>query len=44
MIICFSPIGTGWKKMDVEQRDKSHVRPQGEKKTHAYKIQMSDDM
>ncbi len=30
----FSPIGIGWKKSDVEQRDKSHVDqcPQGKKK------------
>ncbi len=43
MMICFSPIGTGWEKNDVEQRDKSHVGPQG-KHTYAYKIQLSNDM
>ncbi len=40
---CFSPIGIGWKKKYVEQKDKNHVGPQG-KKTYAYKIQMLDDM
>jgi hypothetical protein len=39
----FSPIGIWWEKNDVEQRDKSHVGPQGEK-TYAYKIQLLNDM
>jgi len=43
MMICFSPIGIWWKKNDVEQRDKSHVGPQG-KKTYAYKIKLLNDM
>jgi hypothetical protein len=43
MMICFPPIGIGWKKNDVEQMDKSHVGPQGEK-PYAYIIQLSNDM
>jgi hypothetical protein len=27
----FSAIGYGWKKIDVKQKDKSHVGPQGKK-------------
>jgi hypothetical protein len=28
----FFPIGFGWKKIDVKQRDKSHVGPQRKEK------------
>jgi hypothetical protein len=28
----FSPIGSRWKKINVEQRDKSHVGPQRKEK------------
>jgi hypothetical protein len=32
MMRFFSPIGSGWKKIDVKQKDKSHVGPQRKKK------------
>ncbi len=39
----FPPLALDGKKIDVEQKDKSQVGPQG-KKTCAYKIQLSNDM
>jgi len=32
MMRFFSPIGSGWKKIDVEQKDKSHVGPRRKEK------------
>jgi hypothetical protein len=32
MMRFFAPIGFGWKKINVEQRDKSHVGPQRKEK------------
>jgi hypothetical protein len=42
MMRCFSPIGNGWKKSDVDKRTKVIGAYKGKK--IAYKIQMLDDM
>jgi hypothetical protein len=38
MMICFSPINIGWKKNNVEERDKSH---KGKKNAYKFKCQMT---